>query len=187
MARPLDPEKRIAVLESAVHIIARQGLGATTSLIAREAGVSTGSLFTYFPDKQVLLNQLYLHIKTEVAGVLLDGFPQQKSIREKTFHVWQAYVGWACQHPEKRTALQQLTLSHTVTENTRGQAAQMLDAVNLMLSELGRSDICHDVTFISAVMTSLAETTVDFALKQPGKAEAHTCTGFNMFWQMLGL
>lgn len=186
MARPLDQEKRAAILGSAVRIIATQGLGATTSLIAKEAGVSTGSLFTYFPDKLTLLNQLYLHLKSEVAGALLEGFPLQKGIREKALHVWQSYIRWACANPEKRSALQQLNVSHSVMDDTRKQSVAMFDAVNQMLSELSQSDTCQDVAFVTAIMTALAETTVNFALDDPDNAEKHSLNGFRMFWQGLG-
>lgn len=187
MARPLDQDKRTAILESAVRIIATHGLGAATSAIAKEAGVSTGSLFTYFPDKLTLLNQLYLHIKSEVAGALLGDFPLQKSIREKTLHVWQSYIRWACGSPEKRSALQQLSVSRSVTDDTRRQSAAMFDAVNQMLAELGNSDTCRSVAFITAVMTSLAETTVDFSLSEPHGADDFISDGFRMFWQGLGM
>nr|WP_314419206.1 TetR/AcrR family transcriptional regulator [uncultured Erwinia sp.] len=187
MARPLDQEKRTAILDAALRIIASQGLGATTSLMAKEAGVSTGSLFTYFPDKLTLLNQLYLHIKSEVASALLEGFPLQKSIREKSFHVWQSYIRWACANPEKRSTLQQLSVSRSVTEETRRQSSDMFDAVNQMLAELGKSDSGRSVAFVTAVMASLAETTVDFSLSEPENTENYTCDGFQMFWQGLGL
>jgi len=187
MARPLDQEKRTAILNAALRIIASQGLGATTSLMAKEAGVSTGSLFTYFPDKLTLLNQLYLHIKSEVAGALLEGFPLQGSIREKAFHVWQSYICWACASPEKRSTLQQLNVSRSVTEITRQQSSAMFDAVNQMLVEIGKSDASPNVAFITAVMTSLAETTVEFSLNEPDKTHAYISDGFEMFWRGLGL
>ena len=34
-----------------VRVIASQGLGAPTAMIAKQAGVSNGSLFTYFETK----------------------------------------------------------------------------------------------------------------------------------------
>jgi AcrR family transcriptional regulator len=48
MARVRSSEKRSAILEAAVHEIARSGLGASTAEIARSAGVAAGTLFTYF-------------------------------------------------------------------------------------------------------------------------------------------
>jgi AcrR family transcriptional regulator len=38
-------------MSAAIRVIASEGLGAPTATIAKEAGVSNGSLFTYFETK----------------------------------------------------------------------------------------------------------------------------------------
>jgi AcrR family transcriptional regulator len=58
MARQKSDEKHSAILQAAIRVIDRQGLGAATAKIAAEAGVSKGSLFTYFPTKADLLSHL---------------------------------------------------------------------------------------------------------------------------------
>ena len=65
MARVRSPEKRSAILQAAVHEIAKVGLGAPTAKIARRAGVAAGTLFTYFANKEELLNELYLELTGE--------------------------------------------------------------------------------------------------------------------------
>ncbi|MFJ5160226.1 TetR/AcrR family transcriptional regulator [Pantoea sp. NPDC088449] len=187
MARPLDEEKRRAILMAALRIIPEEGLGATTALIAREAGISSGSLFTYFPDKVTLLNQLYLAIKTDVAEALMRGFPLQSAIRERAYHVWMAYIEWACAHPEQRATLQQLSVSRVVTAEVRAQSAVMFEAINIMLAELGTTGICDNVEFITSVMASLAESTIDFVLQSPNDKKALTEAGFNMFARATGI
>lgn len=50
-----DPNARLRIVEAAARAIAGGGLGsATVRAIASEAGVSTGFVMHYFPDKQVL-------------------------------------------------------------------------------------------------------------------------------------
>ena len=73
MPRPRSDDKRAAIMSAATRVIAAQGLGAATATIAREAGVSNGSLFTYFDTKADLLNQLYLELKTDMAAAALFG------------------------------------------------------------------------------------------------------------------
>jgi AcrR family transcriptional regulator len=58
------------VLEGAARVFDREGLDATTNRIAQEAGVSVGTLYEYFPNKQTLLLALAeLHLSAAVATV----------------------------------------------------------------------------------------------------------------------
>lgn len=78
MARPKSEDKRKAILGAAMRVVAREGLGASTSDIAREAGVPHGSLFTYFGTKAELWNAVYVELREEngegdAGGVLAGG------------------------------------------------------------------------------------------------------------------
>ena len=81
MARPKSDDKRSAILAAATRAIVQHGLGAPTALIAREAGVANGTLFTYFETKTELLNQLYVELKTEMATAALTGLPIKAELR----------------------------------------------------------------------------------------------------------
>ncbi|MGO9451761.1 MAG: TetR/AcrR family transcriptional regulator [Candidatus Binataceae bacterium] len=65
-ARPLDqPERRAALLRSAIRVFARRGLGgARHTEIAREAKVSVPTVFFYFPTRDALVRD----VLNEVAG-----------------------------------------------------------------------------------------------------------------------
>jgi AcrR family transcriptional regulator len=64
MVRTVDPElhrrRRTHIIESAVVLFATKGFAATTTAdICRAAGVSTGSLFHYFPSKQAVFHGVW--------------------------------------------------------------------------------------------------------------------------------
>ena len=90
MARPRNEERQSAILSAASRVIATQGLGAATAAIAKEAGVSNGSLFTYFETKADLLNQLYVELKTEMGSAALEALPTDGELRAKALE----QLGW---------------------------------------------------------------------------------------------
>lgn len=59
-----------AILEAAAHILTKEGYaGFTTNRVAERAGVSIGSLYQYFPNKQSLLAALHArHLEQIVAS-----------------------------------------------------------------------------------------------------------------------
>ena len=125
MARPKSDDRRNAILAAAIRIIASQGLSAPTALIAKEAGVSNGSLFTYFDTKADLLNQLYVELKTETAFAALNALRNGEDVRSQMAHIWSGSLRWATSNPDKRRTLAYLTVSGEITEKSHqigGQA-----------------------------------------------------------------
>ncbi|WP_280304437.1 TetR/AcrR family transcriptional regulator [Nocardia neocaledoniensis] len=59
------------LLEAAAQVFAREGAAATTNRIAERAGVSIGTLYQYFPNKQAMLRMLGERHVAE-AGARLD-------------------------------------------------------------------------------------------------------------------
>jgi AcrR family transcriptional regulator len=75
MARPRSEDKRAAILEAAAEAVAVLGVSAPTAKIAKGAGVAEGTLFTYFPSKDELLNRLYLQLKMDLRDAMMDRLP----------------------------------------------------------------------------------------------------------------
>src|ERR1700726_393291 len=119
MARPLSEDKRTAILEAAAKVVATLGLSAPTAKIAKGAGVAEGTLFTYFANKDELLNQLYLELKIDLRDAMMTGYPAGKSLIDRNRHVWGRYIGWGSAHPLKRRALRQLAVSDRITEGSK--------------------------------------------------------------------
>src|SRR5579859_3545615 len=101
MARPRSDNKRNAIMSAAIRVIATQGLSAATATIAKEAGVSNGSLFTYFETKADLLNQLFVELKTEMAAAALNRLPTESDLRTQGLSLWSHWLRWATSCPEK--------------------------------------------------------------------------------------
>jgi AcrR family transcriptional regulator len=82
-------------MAAATRVIVTHGLSAPTAMIAQEAGVSNGSLFTYFETKADMFNQLYLELKAGMASAALEGLPAKAELRKQVFHLWSNWMRWA--------------------------------------------------------------------------------------------
>src|SRR5580700_2335073 len=107
MARPLSEDKRTAILDAATEAVAVLGVSAPTAKIAKGAGVAEGTLFTYFTNKDELLNRLYLELKMDLRDAVITGYPAGKGLLERCRHFWDRYIGWGAAHPLKRRAIRQ--------------------------------------------------------------------------------
>jgi AcrR family transcriptional regulator len=185
MARVRSPEKRSAILRAAVHQIAEVGLGAPTAKIARCAGVAAGTLFTYFANKEELLNELYLALKVEVYTKVNADFPRKGSLERRARHLWSSFLDWAIEFPEKRKVSAQLNVSDLITAETRARAAAERGTIERTLSELATRGALRGLPagFAAATMSAMQEATMEFIAKQPKRREALIERAFQVFWR----
>lgn len=188
MARPKSEDKRDALMAAATRVITAQGLSAPTAVIAREAGVSNGSLFTYFETKADLFNQLYLELKTGMAAASLEGLPVKAPLREQFSRMWSNWMRWATSNPDKRRALALLSVSDDIAPQTRAASHQAMAEVAGMLERARARGPMRDapMEFVAAIMNSLAEATMDFMVNDPANADEHRRVGFDALCRMLG-
>ena len=174
-------------MEAATRVIVKQGLSAPTATIAQEAGVSNGSLFTYFETKADLFNQLYLELKAGMAAAALDGFPAGDDFRKQVFQVWSNWMDWATSNPEKRRALAQLGVSDEITPATRAVAHKTMASLANLLEQMRTHGLLRKASkgFAAAIMNSLAETTMDFMIHDPANAKKHCKVGFEALWRVI--
>lgn len=174
-------------MRAAIRVIAADGLGAATATIAKEAGVSNGSLFTYFETKGDLLNRLYVELKTEMAAVGLVGLPNRSGIRKQAQYMWSHLLHWGTSFPEKRRVIAQLSVSDEITAESREAGHAALAGVANLLERSRENGPMRDVplAFVVGLLNAHADATVDFMIGDPANADAHCMTAFDAFWRML--
>ncbi len=184
MARPLSDEKRESILGAAAKVIAADGLGGSIAKIAKAAGVAEGTIFTYFDDKDALLNELYLAIKADLASVIATGLSSRKALRARCQHVWERYIDWGATHASQRRAMNQLAVSDRISPGTKALGAAAFREIGTMLDELVKTGALRDQSteFVSALMESIAETTLTFIAREPKLIERYKHSGFEAFW-----
>ncbi|SEG52498.1 transcriptional regulator, TetR family [Actinacidiphila yanglinensis] len=187
MPRPRSDDKRAAIMAAATRIIAAQGLGAATAAIAKEAGVSNGSLFTYFDTKADLLNQLYLELKGEMGAAALGGL-RATDERAQMLHMWSRWMDWATANPQKRRTLAQLQVSDQITASTHESASHAMTGIGGILERSRANGPMRDApaALVFTLCNALAEATIDYIIGDPDHADAHKQAGFDALWRMIG-
>ncbi len=189
MARPLSPEKRAALLQSATQAVAEQGVLATTSSIARGAGVAEGTLFTYFESKDLMFQELYLHLKRSLAETVMPGYPYDADYKLRMEHVFQRYVAWGLANAGGRAAMARLAASGLVLDETRAQGMEAFLAVSKMMED-GVSDgavVNAPIAFLSSLIEHIADTTIEYVSKYPDDADQHRELGFHVLWRAIAV
>lgn len=125
------------ILESATRIIDQEGLdGLTTNRIAETAGISIGTLYQYFPNKQAIIYTLGQRELHEVTRKLVDTLREQSSqntddqARRVIRTVFGAFDG--------RSRVYRMLLGHALTQ---GNHKVLDDAANLIAGLLTSSGI----------------------------------------------
>ena len=187
MSRPKSDGKRTAILEAATRVIVAQGLSAPTAGIAKEAGVANGSLFTYFETKIDLFNQLYLHLKAEMAAAALKDLRTGIAPREQLFHIWRHWTVWAVSSPEKRRALAQLDVSDVITPETRAAGHRTMANIAALLEDIRMRGPMHKTPmgFVVAIMNSVAEATIATMAQDATHAKKRCNEGFEALWRVI--
>jgi AcrR family transcriptional regulator len=174
-------------MSAAIRVIASQGLGAPTATIAKAAGVSNGSLFTYFATKADLLNQLYIELKTEMAAAALDGLPTAGDIHTQTSHMWSHWLRWATSCPEKRRTLTHLGVSEEITPESLQAGHQTMVGVARLLERSRENGPMRDAPLglVVAMMSAVADATIDFMIGDPANEDKYSKAAFDALWRMV--
>jgi AcrR family transcriptional regulator len=187
MSRPRSEDRRNAILSAATRVIASDGLGAPTAAIAKQAGVSNGSLFVYFDTKAALLNELYVALKTEMVTAATAGLPAEREPREQVLHMWTQWLGWATTSPEKRRALAHLDVSDEITAESHQIVSSAFVGIADLLQRSRADGPMQDVPleFVLTLTNAIADATIDAILSEPDEAEARSRVAFDAVWRVL--
>lgn len=185
MARPRSEQKQSAILKAAAERIAEVGLGAATAQIAERASVPHGSVFTYFPTKEVLFNAVYVELKAELTEAVLAQMPAGDDTRAKLRHLWTTWTHWGVANPVKRRALAQLEVSEAVTAQSRKRAYEIAAPSLAIVRNASAQGVLGSAPpdYVAALVEAAASTTMDYMARDAVHADAICNAGFEALWK----
>ena len=128
-----------------------------------------------------------IELKKEMVAAAWREISLDADLRTQMSQVWSNWMERATAHPDKRRAVALLGVSEDLSPATR-QAVQKIMAPLAALMERVRalgSMRQVPMAFVGALVTSMAEATMDFMIQDPAQAKKHCQAGFEAFWRAI--
>lgn len=181
-------EKREQIMKAAMKLFCEHGFQNTsTANISKEANIATGTLFLYFPTKEILINTLYIESKKELSAYLQDGLTRQKTTRTRIRHVWMRANDWALKNPYSFRFTLMYSASPFISNLSKKEAASSAEfAEKFVKAGIREGSLSKmSVPLFFSIFEGLWSSTVNHcaALKNKKDRQRIVEQSFEVFWK----
>lgn len=125
--------KKDTILASALQLLTEKGVHNTPmSAIAKAAGTGMGTIYNYFPNKELLINEIYISIK-EKEKLVFVAFNIEKPIKTQFEGYFIAIIDFFISNPSYFKFMEQLQASPIITEESRNEGEKSVVPVYQLL------------------------------------------------------
>jgi TetR/AcrR family transcriptional repressor of multidrug resistance operon len=180
------PDKRKAILKSTLVLIKDNGFHATPiSLIAKNAGVATGTIYHYFPTKDAIIMELYYQIKKEMVEAMFTDGNTEKEYKEQFFTGWINLCKYFINNPGPLTFIEQFNSSPfakiALSEDAKGSVGKFNKFFQLGMDK-GYIKKMEYLLIASAVFGCITATAKYHVSGRFGFKDADLCKIANILW-----
>lgn len=116
-------DKRQQIIEAAIQLFTQNGFHATsTTSITKKAKVGTGTLFTYFSNKDEMINTIYLEIKERFALTLKQQIDTSETAYDQFKSLWINAIKWGVDNYKDYTFTHQYSSSPYINNLTKEES-----------------------------------------------------------------
>lgn len=183
-------DKREALLDSALELFSTRGYQNTpTSLISKNAGVATGTLFHHFSSKEELINQLYLDCKMKWLTYISGKMNEAETTTEKIRKAWEGMISWALEQESPYLFIIQHQNAAFINRETREKAELHFSSLSNLIEQAVKEKIIRNLPsdLLTDMMLSMIMGSVSFFLKNREKFDdkAYREAAYSMFFNSL--
>ena len=179
-------DNKTKILEAALNLFITKGFdGTSTAKIAREAGVSNGTLFHYFKTKEALISELYITIKDEYKNYLIENMSQAETIKSRLKQLWVCCARWHVKNRDKTTFFTMFTSSPHIDSITKEESSRNFIFIYDLFAEAIENEVVMDVNqeLIMHYFYSSIRAFSNFSSECPNKFDEFMDTAFQMWWR----
>lgn len=174
------------ILNAALSLFIKEGFhGTSTSKIAKEAGVSNGTLFHHFNTKEDLVSRLYLKCKEDYRDYLLSHMENQTTSKARIKQFWFTCLQWGFANQDTVTFFMMFSNSPYIDKLSKEEASRNFCFISQLFQEAIENETLIDVD-PSLIMNQMFAALYAFALyvkDNPNQLEKYRDLAFNMWWR----
>jgi len=132
--------KRDALVKATINLVNNNGFHATPmSKIAKMANVSPATIYLYFENKQDLVNQVYIEVKSAFTNYAFKDYSPDMTVEEGFEMIWKNIADFKLSEVEEALFLSQCDNTPMVDEDSRQEGLKHLQPL-LNLWERGKKE-----------------------------------------------
>ncbi|MFK7807329.1 MAG: TetR/AcrR family transcriptional regulator [Saprospiraceae bacterium] len=179
--------KKEAILEAALKLLTQKGVHATPmSAIAKEAGTGMGTIYNYFPNKEILINALYISIKQNEKAVF-SAFNKQKPLKTQFEQYYSQAIQFYLDNSLFFNFIEQLQASPIITSESKELGYEAITAV-LELIETGKKERVIKRIETKVMMQFIGGTIISYLrlhFQEDNKKKASLKNQLKMVWDAI--
>jgi len=137
--------KKESILKAALELLVVNGIHATPmSAIAKAANTGMGTIYNYFPTKEILINAIYIDIKQKEKALLLSPISKE-TIKEEFEHYYIVVINFFLKNPVYFQFLEQLNSSPIISEESKREGYKAIEPVITLLKKGQKEGVIKDI------------------------------------------
>ena len=165
--------KKDAIITAALQLLVERGVhNAPMSEIAKTARTGMGTIYNYFPNKDLLINEIYIRIKEKEELVFLE-VDTNKPIKTQFENYITVLIEFFIENPLYFKFLEQLEASPIITRENKIKGGKSVELVFMLLKNgqrdgiIKKIDIQELLMFIGGVVSAYLRWYFNKSKKKP--------------------
>lgn len=123
--RPLDPDKREKIIQAVFQLTGKEGLASVNIAgISKTAGIATGTLYTYFKNKEEAIQSAYSSAEDQMTQRMYIGFDINVPVRQSLKQIYLNMLNYRLNHYAETVFIDQYIQSNYIQLNFSKQMAE---------------------------------------------------------------
>ena len=170
--KPRDENKINEIYKATLNLVKANGLaGITMQMVAKEAGIATGTLYIYFKNKEALINTLFDVCIRSSASTFFSNYDPEQPFKIGFHTIWLNIVQRRVAHFNESIFIEQCFHSPFIDEESKIRLRKMFEPL-LHLIERGKKehlikniDTIWLLGFMIGTINEIAKRTMYYSIK----------------------